>query len=564
MNTKQLKKQIYKGNKFNFAILIIASLFETAMLLIISIMLEKVMAIAAADNINELYIQGGIFLALMATLILMYLLVMYIKPKYKKKAMLQYKNNIYEHILNKNITSFNKFETSTYISALTNDVNYIEENYIFSIFTLITQITLFISTIVVMIIYSPILTLSAIGLSLLPLVVALLVGSRLSQQEKKISDNNAGFMHFIKDNLIGFSTIKVFKAEGKLRDLFKRKNNELENSKAKKQRTLVLMDLLQTATSLFAQFGVFFIGAYLCIKHKTLTPSIIILFVQLMNHILSPLMNVPSIISKRMACKPLFNKIADIIKVDEINEEKKQIVFNSSIKINDLDFAYDDKKILKNINLELLKNKSYAIVGASGSGKTTLVNLLLGRSLDYKGEILYDDIELNDISIDSLYQITSFVEQNVFVFDDTIINNITMYSNVDDTLLNYAIKQSGLEALISEKGNDYKCGENGINLSGGEKQRISIARALIKKSQILLMDEATSALDNEISSAIINNTLDISNTTKIMITHKLDEAILKRFDEIIVLKNGVIAECGSFDELMNNNSVFKSLYEVDK
>lgn len=564
MNTKELKKKIYKGNKFNFAILIIASLFETAMMLIISIMLEKVMAIAAANNINELYTQGGIFLALMATLILMYLFVMYIKPKYKKKAMLQYKNNIYEHILNKNITSFNKFETSTYISALTNDVNYIEENYIFSIFTLITQITLFISTIVVMIIYSPILTLSAIGLSLLPLVVALLVGSRLSEQEKKISDDNAGFMHFIKDNLIGFSTIKVFKAEGKLRDLFKRKNNELENSKAKKQRTLVLMEFLQTATSLFAQFGVFFIGAYICIKHKTLAPSMIILFVQLMNYILSPLMQVPSLISKRMACKPLFNKIARIIKADENNDKKQQITFNNSIKINALNFSYDDKQILNNINLELLKNKSYAIVGPSGSGKTTLVNLLLGRSLEYNGSINYDDIELREISIDSLYEITSFVEQNVFVFDDTIINNITMYSNVDSNLLDYAIKQSGLEKLINEKGNDYKCGENGINLSGGEKQRISIARALIKKSQILLMDEATSALDNEISSSITNNVLDIDNTTKIMITHKLDEAILKRFDEIIVLKNGVIAECGSFDELINNNSVFKSLYEVDK
>lgn len=544
--------------------MIIASLFDTVMMLIISIMLEKVMAIAAANNINELYTQGGIFLALMATLILMYLFVMYIKPKYKKKAMLQYKNNIYEHILNKNITSFNKFETSTYISALTNDVNYIEENYIFSIFTLITQITLFISTIVVMIIYSPILTLSAIGLSLLPLVVALLVGSRLSEQEKKISDDNAGFMHFIKDNLIGFSTIKVFKAENKLRDLFKRKNNELENSKAKKQRTLVLMEFLQTATSLFAQFGVFFIGAYICIKHKTLAPSMIILFVQLMNYILSPLMQVPSLISKRMACKPLFDKIADIIKADENNDEKQQITFNNSIKINALNFSYDDKQILNNINLELLKNKSYAIVGSSGSGKTTLVNLLLGRSLEYNGSINYDDIELREISIDSLYEITSFVEQNVFVFDDTIINNITMYSNVDSNLLDYAIKQSGLEKLINEKGNDYKCGENGINLSGGEKQRISIARALIKKSQILLMDEATSALDNEISSAIINNTLDIKDTTKIMITHKLDEAILKRFDEIIVLKNGIIAECGSFDELMNNNSIFKSLYEVDK
>ena len=224
---------------------------------------------------------------------------------------------------------------------------------------------------------------------------------------------------------------------------------------------------------------------------------------------------------------------------------------------------YDDKVILNEINYKFEKNKSYAIVGTSGSGKTTLINLLLGKYNNYFGDIYYNNADLKNISLDSLFEIASFVEQNVFVFDDSIINNITMYSNVDEELLKEAINKSGLAKLIDEKGPDYRCGENGCNLSGGEKQRISIARALVKKSQLLLLDEATSALDNETSSSITNNLLRINNTTKIMITHRLDEEILNQFDEIVVMKNGQIVEFGTYSELMKNNGTFKSLVELN-
>ena len=563
MTKKEVKKDINRGNKLNYAFLVFESLFETSIMILISLMIEKIMAIATSNNINDLYKQVNVFLIALVSSIIIYLLTLYIKPKFRNRAILQYKNNIYKHILNKSIDDFNNHETSTYVSALTNDVNYIEENYIFSSFSLITNITLFITTVVIMIIYSPILTIIGVVFSLVPLVIGLIVGAKLSVHEKKISDDNASFMHFIKDNLIGFSTIKVFKAESKIKELFDKKNNELENTKKAKVRTIVLMEFLQSVSQVVVQFGVFFVGAYLCIKTKSIAPSVIILFVQLMNYIMSPLVTIPDVLSKRNACNPLFEKIAKILDTKTDVSSKEQIEFNNNITINNLEFAYDDKQILNKINFTFEKNKSYAIVGTSGSGKTTLLNLLIGRNLNYNGEIYYDKKELKNISIDSLFEITSFVEQNVFVFDDSIINNITMYSKIDDDILNDVIKKSGLEQLINEKGKDYKCGENGLNLSGGEKQRISIARALIKKSQILLMDEATSALDNETSSTIIDNVLNFKDTTRIMITHKLEETTLKKFDEIIVLKNGKIVENGDFDTLINNNYIFKSLYEIE-
>lgn len=563
MTKKEVKKEINRGNKLNYAFLVFESLFETSIMILISLMIEKIMAIATSNNINDLYKQVNVFLIALVSSIIIYLLTLYIKPKFRNRAILQYKNNIYKHILNKSIDDFNNHETSTYVSALTNDVNYIEENYIFSSFSLITNITLFITTVVIMIIYSPILTIIGVVFSLVPLVIGLIVGAKLSVHEKKISDDNASFMHFIKDNLIGFSTIKVFKAESKIKELFDKKNNELENTKKAKVRTIVLMEFLQSVSQVVVQFGVFFVGAYLCIKTKSIKPSVIILFVQLMNYIMSPLVSIPDILSKRNACNPLFEKIANILDTKTDVNTKEQIEFNDNINVKDLEFAYDDKQILNKVNYTFKKNKSYAIVGTSGSGKTTLLNLLIGRNLNYNGEIYYDNKELKNISIDSLFEITSFVEQNVFVFDDSIINNITMYSKIDEEVLKEVIEKSGLEQLINEKGKDYKCGENGSNLSGGEKQRISIARALIKKSQILLMDEATSALDNETSKAIIDNVLNFNDTTRIMITHKLEESTLKKFDEIIVLKNGQIVENGDFDTLINNNYIFKSLYEIE-
>ena len=560
---KGVKYFLYHKNIFNFIILVFTSLFETAGMIVLSLMLEKVMAIASSKDINALYEQGIVFLILLVLFILFGVLVTYLKPKYQKRALTQYKNNIYDQILNKNISSFSKHNTSTYISALTNDVNNIETNYLFSAFTLITQSTLFITTIVIMLLYSPMLTISAIGLSLLPFIGALIVGNKLTFHEKTISDQNASFMHFVKDNLIGFSTVKVFKAEKKINKLFIENNNTLESKKASKLKTIALMEAGQLVLSVLAQFGVFFIGAYISIKTGEIAPSVILLFVQLMNYILNPLMQIPSVLSQRLACKPLFKKIEELIQKEEVIEEKQTIEKIDEITVSNLKFMYDDKVVLDGITHKFEKNKSYAIVGASGSGKTTLVNLLLCKEHNYKGTIYDNDIEAKDISLDSLFEISSFVEQNVFVFDDSIINNITMYSNIDENLLNEAITQSGLVELINEKGRDYRCGENGCNLSGGEKQRISIARALIKKSQLLLLDEATSALDNETSTSITNNLLKIKNTTKIMITHRLDEEILSKFDEIIVMKNGKIVEYGTYNELINNNATFKSLVELN-
>lgn len=561
---KSTKSFIYKGNVINFIVLTFTSLLQTGILIIISLMLEKIMAIASARDLEALYTQGLIFIVLFILSVLMFIIIIFLKPKYQKIALVQFKNNIYNQIIDKNISNFTKCNTSAYISILTNDIHKIEEDYLFSSFDLITNITLFITTIIIMFIYSPLLTISGIVLSLLPFIGAIIVGGKLAFQEKDISNQNASFMHFLKDNLIGFSTIKVFGAENKIKEIFKKNNQVLETKKAKKTRIISLVEMVQSILSLVSQFGVFFIGAIISISTGKISPSVILLFVQLMNYIINPLMLIPTTLSKRLSCKPIFKKIDDILKIDYDDKNYNVIEYIDDVTIKDLTFGYSDQIILNNLNYTFRNNKSYVIVGPSGSGKSTLLNLLIGKESNYTGEIIYNDIDLKNISLDSLFEVSSFVEQSVFVFDDTIINNITMYASVDETELRDVIVKSGLQELIREKGKDFLCGENGCNLSGGEKQRISIARALLKKSQLLLLDEVTSALDNNLSLFIINNILQIQDTTIIMITHNLNRELLEKFDEIIVMKNGIIVDSGKYDELINNNSIFKSLVEFSK
>jgi ABC-type multidrug transport system fused ATPase/permease subunit len=182
----------------------------------------------------------------------------------------------------------------------------------------------------------------------------------------------------------------------------------------------------------------------------------------------------------------------------------------------------------------------------------------------YTGSICYDEADLRQISSESLYEMVSVVQQNVFIFNASIRDNITMFSEFPSEEVDRAIALSGLSQLIAERGKDYLCGENGSGLSGGEKQRISIARSLLKKSQVLLIDEATAALDTQTAFHIFNAVLDLKSLTRIVVTHALDENLLKRYDCVLALKNGRIAESGSFDALMEQKGYFYSLYTVSQ
>ena len=166
---------------------------------------------------------------------------------------------------------------------------------------------------------------------------------------------------------------------------------------------------------------------------------------------------------------------------------------------------------------------------------------------------------MRDIAGESLFDAISVIWQNVYIFNDSIENNITMYKRLDSPRIDSAVRRAGLSGLVDEKGYGYSCGENGSGLSGGERQRVAIARSLLKDSRVLLADEATSALDSVTAALIENTILGMEGITRIVITHKTEADILRRYDGIVVLRDGKVAGCGSFEELMAECEYFKNI-----
>ncbi|HEX3021495.1 MAG TPA: ABC transporter ATP-binding protein, partial [Lachnospiraceae bacterium] len=232
----------------------------------------------------------------------------------------------------------------------------------------------------------------------------------------------------------------------------------------------------------------------------------------------------------------------------------KDFNFQSEISVSEVNFFYDKKQILNNASFQIEKGKKYLIKGASGAGKSTLMNLLAMASDDYQGEISVDGVNFKDISEKSFHDKVAFIFQDVFLFEDTIKNNITLYNDIPLEQIQYATKVCGLDSIIQDKKNgiEERLTENGKNLSGGQRQRISIARAIAKNAEILFVDEGTSSLNEELGREIEQVFLDLDNTV-IAISHRFYEGVTEQYDYVLEIKNGLVNQYPAreyFDEVI--------------
>lgn len=560
-------RQFFQGNLLHFLFSLCEILLGSIGSLAVSWLLQKLIDLIGGYDVGLSLLQftliaGGLILELAIA----YLISYHATPRFITQGISQYKEYVFGRLTRKSISAFAGENTTAYISALTNDIQAIEQGYLRDTLTLLQSLLPFIGAMALMIWYSPLLTLIAVLLSLLPLIASLLAGNRVAQAEKNVSDRNEAYTSALRDSLGGFSVIKAFQAEAQKLRIFRENVWELAKAQCAKHKTQILVQMFASIAGITAQLGVFLFGAYLAAAQKGITPGTILLFVQLMNYILSPISTIPSCLAERKAAKALVLKIANALNAnvrDEIEAEPRPLA--RGIVVNDLSFGYaPNQPVLKNICCSFALGKKYAIVGASGSGKSTLLHLLMASYTDYEGTICYDETELRRISSRNLYAMESIIQQNVFVFNATIQENITMFRDFPQEQIQEAIRLSGLSALIEEKGTDYLCGENGSGLSGGEKQRIAIARSLLKKTQVLLVDEVTAALDAETAHQVSSAILGLDGVTCIVVTHTLEESLLRQYDGIIALKNGSIAEAGTFDSLIAQKGYFYSLFTISQ
>lgn len=567
VDIRDYTKQFYRGNLGYIILAIIHTLLWTVANLIIAWLIQLIIDMIAGYEIGFSFLEISLLALVGIGMIVVALGFAYFsKPKFISKAIAQYKNYVFEQLSKKNISAFSGENTSTYTSALSNDTVAIESGYLANIFIIVDQCALFFGALALMFYYSPLLTVISIGFAVIPMLVAILTGNTVAKAEKIVSEKNESYMSMLRDSLSGFSVIKSFKAEIQLCKMFAKENLEVSNAKERRRKKAVLVQLISITAGNVLQLGVFIIGAYLALSGSNISAGSVLIFIQLLNYVINPIELVPQAIAEIKASRALIKKLATTLSENVREDGKKELdTLCKGITVKNLSFEYEENKpILHDVNFHFEAGKSYCIVGASGCGKSTLLNLLMASHSNYNGQIAYDEIDIQDLSSRSLYDMVSLVQQNVFVFNSTIENNVTMFSDFSKEEVERAITLSGLAELVSERGADYICGENGSGLSGGEKQRLSIARSLLKKSKVLLVDEATAALDKQTAYQIATTFLRLKNVTRIVVTHSLDEELLKQYDCIIALKNGAIVESGNFNELTDKKGYFYSLYTISQ
>ena len=489
-----------------------------------------------------------------------------LRNKLVRKIMSEYKNKVFQSILDRDYREFSKETSGKFISILTEHMKKIEQDYLHQYFNISKNLSLMIFSLIAMFIGNWFLTLLVIIVSSIAMLISGFIGKKSAFMQNRAMIVEQTYLAKIKDIIAGFLVIKSFNVKEAIYQDYSYVSENLEEIYFIKGKFDVLSNIISQLSGMIVFLVAFGGGMYLVFNGYTSIGSVTAI-VQLVNFVVMPVNEVGMGITKFREGQVTLEAF-EVQDIPEFQTGKTKEYFNEVITFSNVDFSYPNTegRIFNHLSVKIQKGEKIAIVGRSGSGKSTLLNLLLRFYEVTSGHILIDNQDLQDISIESLYNLMTVVQQDVYIFDDTLKANITLNQSFTEYDIKQAVQQSGLESYVleNELGLQVLCGENGSNLSGGQKQRLSIARALIRKTPILLLDEATSSLDNQVTTEIENSILKIQDLTALVVTHKLNELILKKYDRILFMKDGSIVEDGSFDELMDRKGEFYKMFKFSE
>ena len=487
-----------------------------------------------------------------------------LKNKLVRQIMSRYKNKVFQSILDSDYRDFSKEKSGKFISVLTENMKKIEQDYLHQYFNISKNLSLMIFSLLAMFIGNWFLTLLVIIASIIPMMISGFIGQKSASLQNSAMIADQKYLAKVKDILAGFLVIKSFNVKDAICEDYSHESEKFDEINFIKWKFDVLANVISQLSGMIVFLVAFGGGMYLVFNGYTTIGSVTAI-VQLVNFVVMPLNEIGMGMSKFREGQATLDAF-EVKDVTELQTGETKEYFDDVISFSNIDFSYPntEEKIFNHLSLKIQKGEKIAIVGMSGSGKSTLLNLLLRFYDVTSGHISIDNKDLQAISAESLYNLMTIVQQDVYIFDDTLRANITLNQSFTDEEIKQAVQQSGLESYVleNESGLQTLCGENGSNLSGGQKQRLSIARALIRKTPILLLDEATSSLDNQVTTEIENSILDIQDLTALVVTHKLNENILKKYDRILFMNGGVIVEDGSFGDLMDRRGEFYKLFEL--
>lgn len=511
-------------------------------------------------------------LCLSAGLCLLYFVVsqqlmFYFQRRLLKQINTQLKQDVFHALMKKGVAKFTEKNSAVYLSVLNNDVTNLENNYFAKIPEILQNGFAFLTCAGVLCYYDVRIVCLVILTALLPVAVPFLIGEKLSQKTKALYEELENYNRKLKDWLGGFEVIHSFHVEDEVKKRFAKSAEAVERQRyegRRYQNPYGILTLLLTYLILSIQLVV---SAYLVFTGGISERMLLSIF-YLISSVNNPIREIAYLLLDVKAAIPNARKVETLL--NERPEESKKtgepVKSVMPLELKEVRFGYTkEKEVLHGVNVCFEKGKKYAIVGSSGCGKSTLLKLLANYYEDYGGEILIGKQELRTIDRKSLSRKMAMIHQNVFLFENTLRANITMFQEYPDEEIKAAVKKAGLEKIVEDNplGMEQMVCENGNNFSGGEKQRIAIARAILTRAEVLLLDEATSSLDAELSMQIEQLILSQKETTILNVTHRFHESILRQYDCILTMHQGKIVEMGTFEELMKKKQFFYSLYTVN-
>lgn len=480
------------------------------------------------------------------------------------------RQQLFDKILNLHVLYFSDQRKGDVLTRLTNDVQEVEYGILHFLEVAFKEPVTIIATLVTMLLLSPKLTLFV--LVILPISGYIIgkIGKTLKNASAQSQQLQGVINSIVDETISGIRIIKSFTAEKSLSEKFATINQQHNRIGTSMIRKRDLSTPLSEFLGITVVVIVLYVGGKMIIHHTSpLSAEAFIAFIVIFSQIIQPakaFSNAFYFIQKGLASlKRIEEVLKEENKINDIPNAVSISDFKDKIELKNVSFAFHERQVLKNINLEIPKGKKIAIVGVSGAGKSTFIQLLM-RFFDVEnGEILVDGINVKNIQQQDLRHMMALVTQQTTLFNDTVSNNISLGKTTDETQIEKAAKLAHADEFIQKMRQKYKenIGDNGTKISGGEQQRLSIARAIYKNAPILILDEATSHLDSN-SEKLVQDALQnlLKDKTAIIIAHRL--STVQFADEIVVLREGEIIEKGTHQQLMQQNGEYKKLVDLQQ
>lgn len=509
----------------------------------VSIFLQKVIDVAVAGEIREFYrVLGG-----MAAFLLAFGVISFSEALLGKillRNVTRYlRDRVFKGVMKQDPKEYTAQNTADYLSALVNDVKLVEDNYLVPLLLCFQMAVLFLATLGILLYLSPLVTFILLLFLVLLFAVPALMGKKLQERQDAYSAQLSSFTAAAKDFLNGYEVIRGYSALHCILGRFHKVNKDTADKKFAADRLMAVNESFSDVFSSLTVIVIVFVAAWQMMQGKVSMGTLLAL-IQLSGTFVTPVVILMQNIPKIQGIKPVMEHLAELMDIsrnegeDSSRQEYEMQGLQDAIRCTDLTFSYaDDQKVLENEDFLFEAGKKYAVVGQSGCGKSTLIKLLTGYFRDFQGQIEIDGYSLKEMPQEEINRRIAVIHQNVFLFDTDIRDNICLGRQYSDEEIHKALMESGMEDFLAgmDGGIDSKVGENGQLLSGGQRQRIAVARALIRRTPVLILDEGTSAIDRETAFEIEKRLLERRELTVITITHHMDERLEGEYDGILRL-----------------------------